>query len=113
MSRDKAKELGLEPMATLRAWASGDRPKIHGTRARAGGEKGVQEDGSWNKDLDVIELNEAFAAQMLGCMKELGWDSDHVNPHGSGISMGHPIGCTGARNSSHHHLRYGAEKSAS
>ncbi|MFW6118323.1 MAG: acetyl-CoA C-acyltransferase, partial [Chloroflexota bacterium] len=46
---------------------------------------------------DVIELNEAFAAQTLGCMEELGWDFDHINLHGSGISMGHPIGCTGAR----------------
>jgi acetyl-CoA C-acetyltransferase len=53
--------------------------------------------GLGNKDFDLIELNEAFAAQTLGCMKELGWDFDHINPHGSGISMGHPIGCTGAR----------------
>ena len=53
--------------------------------------------GFTNKVLDVIELNEAFAAQTLGCMKELGWSFDQINPHGSGISIGHPIGCTGAR----------------
>jgi acetyl-CoA C-acetyltransferase len=98
MSRDKARELGLEPMATLRAWASGGTdPKYMGLGPVPAVRKVLKKTGLGNVDLDVIELNEAFAAQVLGCLKELGWDFDHVNPHGSGISMGHPIGCTGAR----------------
>ena len=98
MSSDKAKELGLKPMATLRAWASGGTdPKYMGLGPVPAVRKVLKKTGLSNKDLDVIELNEAFAAQVLGCMKELGWDSDRVNPHGSGISMGHPTGCTGAR----------------
>jgi acetyl-CoA C-acetyltransferase len=98
MSRDKARELRLQPLATLRAWASGATdPKYMGLGPVPAVKKVLRKTGLGNKDLDVIELNEAFAAQVLGCMKELGWDFDHVNPHGSGISMGHPIGCTGAR----------------
>jgi acetyl-CoA C-acetyltransferase len=98
MCRDKAKELGLKPMAILRAWASGATdPKYMGLGPVPAVRKVLKKTGLSNKDFDVIELNEAFAAQVLGCMKELGWDFDHVNPHGSGISMGHPIGCTGAR----------------
>jgi len=98
MSADKAKELGLKPMAGLRGWASGGTdPNYMGLGPIPAIRKVLKKTGIENKDLDVIELNEAFAAQALGCMKELGWDSDHVNLHGSGISMGHPIGCTGAR----------------
>jgi acetyl-CoA C-acetyltransferase len=98
MSRDKAKELGLEPMAILRAWASGATdPKYMGLGPVPAIRKVLKKTGLSSKDFDVIELNEAFAAQVLGCMKELGWDFDHVNLHGSGISLGHPIGCTGAR----------------
>jgi len=98
MSRDKAKELGLEPMATLRDWASGAiDPKYMGLGPIPAVRKVFKKTGLTNKDFDVIELNEAFASQTLGCMKELDWDFDHINLHGSGISMGHPIGCTGAR----------------
>ncbi len=98
MSRDKAREHGLKPLATLRAWASGGiDPKYMGLGPVPAVRKALSKTGLSNKDLDVIELNEAFAAQVLGCMKELDWDFDRVNPHGSGISMGHPIGCTGAR----------------
>lgn len=98
MSGDKAKELGLKPMAILRAWGSGGiDPKYMGLGPVPAVRKVLRKTGLSNKDLDVIELNEAFAAQTLGCMKELDWDFDHINPHGSGISMGHPIGCTGAR----------------
>ena len=98
MSRDKAKELGLEPMATLRAWASGAiDPNYMGLGPIPAVRKVLKKIGLTNKDFDVIELNEAFASQTLGCMKELDWDFEHINPHGSGISMGHPIGCTGAR----------------
>jgi len=98
MSRDKAEELHVEPMATLRAWASGGiDPKYMGLGPVPAVRKVLKKTGLGNKDFDVIELNEAFAAQTLGCMKELDWDFDHINLHGSGISMGHPIGCTGAR----------------
>lgn len=98
MSRDKAKELGLKPMATLRAWASGGTdPKYMGLGPVPAVRKVLKKTGLGNKDLGVVELNEAFAAQTLGCLKELGWDFEHINLHGSGISMGHPIGCTGAR----------------
>ncbi|UCD21731.1 MAG: acetyl-CoA C-acetyltransferase, partial [Chloroflexota bacterium] len=98
MSREKAEELHLEPMAILRAWASGGiDPKYMGLGPVPAVRKVLKKTELGNKDFDVIELNEAFAAQTLGCMKELDWDFDHINPHGSGISMGHPIGCTGAR----------------
>jgi len=98
MSGDKAKELVLKPMAILRAWASGAiDPNYMGLGPIPAVRKVLKKTGLGNKDFDVIELNEAFAAQTLGCMKELGWDFDHINLHGSGISMGHPIGCTGAR----------------
>lgn len=98
MSSDKAKELGLEPFVTVKAWASGGvDPKYMGLGPVAAVRKLFKKTGLSNKDLDIIELNEAFAAQTLGCMKELGWTFDHVNLHGSGLSLGHPIGCTGAR----------------
>jgi acetyl-CoA C-acetyltransferase len=98
MSGDKAAALGLKPMATLRAWASaGIDPNYMGLGPVPAVRKVLKKTGLGNKDLDVIELNEAFAAQVLGCMKELDWDLDHINPHGGGISLGHPIGCTGAR----------------
>ena len=98
MSRDKAEELHVEPMATLRAWASGGiDPEYMGLGPVPAVRKVLKKAGLGNKDFDIIELNEAFAAQTLGCIKELDWDFDHINLHGSGISMGHPIGCTGAR----------------
>ena len=98
MSRDKAAALGLKPMATLRAWSSaGIDPNYMGLGPVPAVRKVLKKTGLSNKDLDVVELNEAFAAQVLGCMKELDWDLDHINPHGGGISLGHPIGCTGAR----------------
>jgi acetyl-CoA C-acetyltransferase len=98
MSRDKAEELHLEPMAVLRAWASGGiDPKYMGLGPVPAVRKVLKKTGLGSRDFDLIELNEAFAAQALGCMRELSWDFDDINPHGSGISMGHPIGCTGAR----------------
>ncbi|MFP3898286.1 MAG: acetyl-CoA C-acetyltransferase [Dehalococcoidia bacterium] len=98
MSRDKAEELGLEPMATLQAWASGAiDPRYMGLGPIPAVRKVLKRTGLSNKDLDVIELNEAFASQVLACMRELDWDFDHINPHGGGISLGHPIGGTGAR----------------
>jgi len=117
MSREKAQELHLEPMAILRAWASGGiDPKYMGLGPVPAVRKVFKKTGLGSKDFDVIELNEAFAAQTLGCMKELDWDFDDINLHGSGISMGHPIGCTGARiavtiiyDMVHRNLRHGLE----
>ena len=98
MSQEKAEELGLTPMASLRGWASGAiDPNYMGIGPVPAVRKLYRKTGLANNDMDVIELNEAFAAQTLGCMKELGWSFDHINLHGSGISMGHPVGCTGAR----------------
>ena len=98
MSGEKAKELRLEPVATLTAWASGAvDPNYMGLGPIPAVRKVLKKMRFTNKDIDVIELNEAFAAQTLGCMKELGWSFEQINLHGSGISMGHPIGCTGAR----------------
>jgi len=98
MSSSKAKELGLEPWVTLRAWASsGTDPSYMGLGPIPAVRKVFKKTGLATKDMDVIELNEAFAAQTLGCMKELGWSFDEINLNGSGISLGHPIGCTGAR----------------
>jgi len=98
MAKEKAKELGLEPMATLAAWASaGTDPNYMGLGPVPAVRKLFKKTGLTNRDIDLIELNEAFAAQVLGCMRELKWSFDQINPHGSGISLGHPIGCTGAR----------------
>jgi acetyl-CoA C-acetyltransferase len=117
MSGEKARELGLTPMATLRAWASGGvDPNYMGLGPVPAVRKVLKKTGLTNNDLDVIELNEAFAAQVLGCMQELDWGFDRINPHGGGISLGHPIGCTGARiavtiihDMMRRHLRYGLE----
>jgi acetyl-CoA C-acetyltransferase len=98
MSAEKAREMGLEPMASIKAWASGAiDPKYMGLGPIPAVRKVLKKTGLTNKDIDIIELNEAFAAQTLGCMKELVWSFDDINLHGSGISLGHPIGCTGAR----------------
>jgi acetyl-CoA C-acetyltransferase len=59
--------------------------------------KALKQAGLTIDDMDVIELNEAFAAQAIACMRELNLSLDNTNVHGSGISLGHPIGCTGAR----------------
>jgi acetyl-CoA C-acetyltransferase len=98
MSADKAKELGLKPLARVRSYASGGvDPAYMGLGAVPATRKALKLAGVELKDIDCIELNEAFASQAIGVMKELGIGTEKVNPHGSGISLGHPIGCTGAR----------------
>jgi acetyl-CoA C-acetyltransferase len=98
MSADKAKELGLKPIARVRSYASGGvDPAYMGLGAVPATRKALKLAGVELKDMDCIELNEAFASQAIGVMKELGIGTEKVNPHGSGISLGHPIGCTGAR----------------
>jgi acetyl-CoA C-acetyltransferase len=98
MSAEKAKELGLKPIATIRSYASGGvDPAYMGLGAVPATSKALKLAGLSLKDIDYIELNEAFASQAIGVMRELGFDYEKANAHGSGISLGHPIGCTGAR----------------
>ena len=98
MSKEKAEQLGLEPWATIRSYASGAvDPAYMGLGPIPAVRKALSKAGLTIDDVDVIELNEAFAAQAIACMRELNLSLDKTNIHGSGISLGHPIGCTGAR----------------
>lgn len=98
MTAEKAKELGLEPIVKIRAFASGGLdPAYMGLGPVPAVRKVLRTTGMDIADVDMIELNEAFAAQAIGCMRELGIDTEKPNELGSGISLGHPIGCTGAR----------------
>jgi len=98
MSAEKAKELGLEPILTIKAFASGGvDPAYMGIGPIPAIKKVLKATGLSASDLDLVELNEAFASQAIACMKELGFNSEQTNPLGSGISLGHPVGCTGAR----------------
>lgn len=98
MSREKAEELELEPVITLKSCASGAvDPAYMGLGLVPSVKKALDKAGLTVQDMDVIELNEAFAAQAIACMRELDLSLENTNIHGSGISLGHPIGCTGAR----------------
>ena len=98
MSAEKAKSLGLKPMATIKAYATGGvDPAYMGLGVVPATKKALKLAGLTLKDIDYIELNEAFASQSLGCIKELDINMSKTNLHGGGISIGHPIGCTGAR----------------
>jgi acetyl-CoA C-acetyltransferase len=98
MSADKAQELGLTPLATIKAYASaGVDPAIMGTGPIPSTQKCLEKAGWTISDLDLIEANEAFAAQALGVAKELNWDDSKVNVNGGAIAIGHPIGASGCR----------------
>jgi len=98
MSIDKAKDLSLEPIVKIKAFASGGvDPAYMGLGPIPAVRKVLKAAGMTLGDIRMIELNEAFAAQAIGCMRELGIENDRPNELGSGISLGHPIGCTGAR----------------
>lgn len=98
LSEDKAKALGVEPMARIVAYASaGVDPAIMGIGPVPAVRKLLDKTGLALDDIDLIELNEAFASQVLSCHKELGFDLERVNVNGGAISLGHPIGATGAR----------------
>ncbi len=98
MTEEKADELGLEKLAKIKAFASGGLdPAYMGLGPVPAVKKVLKQTGMTIKDIDMIELNEAFAAQAIGCMRELKIDVEKPNELGSGISIGHPIGCTGAR----------------
>jgi acetyl-CoA C-acetyltransferase len=98
MEADKAKELGLEPLVKIKAFAAGGvDPAYMGLGPVPAVRKVLKAAGMTLNAVDMIELNEAFASQAIGCMRELGIETDRPNELGSGISLGHPIGCTGAR----------------
>ena len=98
MSADKAKDLGLEPIVKIKAFAAGGvDPAYMGLGPVPAVRKVLKAAKMTLGDIDMIELNEAFASQAIGCMRELGIETDRPNELGSGISLGHPIGCTGAR----------------
>jgi acetyl-CoA C-acetyltransferase len=98
MSARKARELGLEPMGTVESYASvGVEPKIMGIGPVPAVRKALEKAGLQLADVDVFELNEAFAAQSLAVIKELGIEGERINPHGGAIALGHPIGASGGR----------------
>ena len=98
MSADKAKDSGLKPMVKIKAYASGGvDPAFMGLGPVPAVRKVLRSTGLKMSDFGQIELNEAFASQAIACIRELGLDLDKTNLLGGGISIGHPIGCTGAR----------------
>jgi acetyl-CoA acyltransferase len=98
MSREKAKELGLKPLAIFRYYTvAGVPPEVMGIGPVAAIRKLFKKTGfDWDK-IDLIELNEAFAAQAVYCIKELNVPKDRCNVNGGAIALGHPLGCTGAK----------------
>lgn len=98
MAGDRARELGLKPMARITGWASaGVDPRRMGIGPVPAVRKLFQKTGLTMKDFDLVELNEAFAAQVLAVLAEEPIDADRVNVNGGAIALGHPIGATGAR----------------
>ena len=98
MTKEKAEELGMKPLARILSYAVvGVDPAYMGIGPVPATHKALKRAGLKIEDIDLIEINEAFAAQYLACERQLGWNRDIVNVNGSGISLGHPIGCTGAR----------------
>ncbi|BFN13176.1 MULTISPECIES: acetyl-CoA C-acetyltransferase [Marinobacter] len=97
-SADKAKELGLTPLATIKAHANaGVDPAIMGTGPIPASQRCLERAGWTVDDLDLIEANEAFAAQAISVNRDLGWDTAKVNVNGGAIALGHPIGASGCR----------------
>ncbi len=98
MSREKAEQLGLKPLASIKSYASaGVDPAVMGTGPIPASRKALDKAGWKVADLDLIEANEAFAAQALSVVKELDLDPEKTNVNGGAIALGHPIGASGAR----------------
>ncbi|PIT61318.1 acetyl-CoA acetyltransferase [Snodgrassella alvi] len=98
MAESKAKELGLQPLARIRSYASaGVSPALMGLGPVPATQKALQKAGLALTDIDLVEANEAFAAQFLGVGRELHFDMDKTNIHGGAIAIGHPIGASGTR----------------
>ena len=98
MTAKEAKKRGLKPLARIASWATvGVDPKVMGSGPIPASRKALEKAGWSPKDLDLIEANEAFAAQALAVNKDVGWDTGKVNVNGGAIAIGHPIGASGAR----------------
>lgn len=98
LSEEQAKGLGVEPMARIVGYASaGVDPAVMGIGPVPAVRKLLEKTGLRLEDIDLIELNEAFAAQVIACHRELGFDPERLNVNGGAIALGHPIGATGAR----------------
>ncbi|WP_448500983.1 acetyl-CoA C-acetyltransferase [Sphingomonas sp.] len=98
MSREEADRRGIAPLATIRSFASaGVDPSIMGIGPVPASRRALEKAGWTVADLDLIEANEAFAAQALAVGKDMGWDAEKVNVNGGAIAIGHPIGASGAR----------------
>jgi acetyl-CoA acyltransferase len=98
MSEEMVKELNVEPIARMVNFAAaGVPPRIMGIGPVKAIPKALKQAGLSLKDIDMIELNEAFASQSLAVIRELGLNPDIINPNGGAISLGHPLGCTGAK----------------
>ncbi|MFD0985995.1 acetyl-CoA C-acetyltransferase [Methyloligella solikamskensis] len=98
MSAEEAKKRGVEPLAKIVSWATaGVDPAVMGSGPIPASKKALEKAGWSIGDLDLVEANEAFAAQACAVNKELGWDMDKVNVNGGAIAIGHPIGASGAR----------------
>src|SRR3712207_1028151 len=98
MSADEASRRGLTPLAHIASWASaGVDPSVMGIGPVPASRRALEKAGWSIADLDLIEANEAFAAQSLAVGQELGWDPAKVNVNGGAIAIGHPIGASGAR----------------
>lgn len=98
MSKDAADKLGVEPIATIKGFGSGGvDPSIMGVGPISACEKAMDKAGWKVEDIDLVEANEAFAAQSIAIVRDLGFDTETVNVNGGAISIGHPIGASGAR----------------
>ena len=98
MTADEAKRRGLEPLARIVSWATaGVDPAIMGTGPIPASRKALEKAGWTIDDLDLVEANEAFAAQAIAVNKDMGWDTGKVNVNGGAIALGHPIGASGGR----------------
>ncbi len=98
MSAKKAQQLGLKPLAKIKAYASaGLDPTIMGMGPVPASQRCLQKAGWTHRDLELMEINEAFAAQAIAVNKEMGWDTSKINVNGGAIAIGHPIGASGCR----------------
>ncbi|MBB2926173.1 acetyl-CoA C-acetyltransferase [Paraburkholderia silvatlantica] len=98
MSAKKAEALGLAPLARIKAYASGGvDPKVMGMGPVPASKRALERAGWSVNDLDLMEINEAFAAQALAVNKQMGWDTSKINVNGGAIAIGHPIGASGCR----------------
>jgi acetyl-CoA C-acetyltransferase len=98
MAAEEAEKRNIKPLARIASWATaGVEPDVMGTGPIPASRAALEKAGWTTDDLDLIEANEAFAAQALAVNKDLGWDTDKVNVNGGAIALGHPVGASGTR----------------